>query len=261
MEDWKQRFTKLGFRPTQFGGMRGRFEDIDVVAVVHPFEGLCIMWNQFDGRHACEFETFIPVDTDYQGIAKAMVRIYELVHPKQRPMPPAKPERKRPSNEEALAMVPDLIRQLYTVLDEMAFLFQRRLEPGGYLDQKIGEVLAAYVYDLDLIRNRSDDSEAKSSDGRSVQVRTTRAQASRKTVALRNACDHLLVVQLLGPELIEVYNGPLEPIWAAARRVQKDGTRRISMGRLRGRNKYNVPMWEKIEQKRAWQPDEGDEQR
>jgi hypothetical protein len=37
MSDWKERFTTLGFLPSGMGGMRGRFEDIDIVAVEHPF--------------------------------------------------------------------------------------------------------------------------------------------------------------------------------------------------------------------------------
>src|ERR1035438_2469171 len=88
MSDWKERLTTLGFRPTGMGGMRGRFEDIDIVAVEHPFNGLCIMGNQFDGKQGCDFETFIPVDSDFQAIAAALVHIHDLVHPKQAPIPP-----------------------------------------------------------------------------------------------------------------------------------------------------------------------------
>jgi hypothetical protein len=178
--------------------------------------------------------------------------MYEWVHPKKRVTPPPKPVRPRPSNEEALAKVPDLMKQFYAVLDEISFLFERPLMPEGYLDQKIGEVIAAFVYDLELTRTHSDYSEAKAGDGRSVQVRTTRAIASRKSVVLQPACEHLLVVQLWDHELIEVYNGPLGSISAAAQPVQKDGTRRISMGRLRGHNKYVVPAEQKLERRRTW---------
>ena len=252
MSDWKERLMTLGFRPTGMGGMRGRFEDIDIVAVEHPFNGLCIMGNQFDGRHGCEFETFIPVDSDFQAIAAALVHIHDLVHPKQPPVPPPKPVRKRPTNDEAFAQVPGLIRQLHSALEELTFLFQCHLSPHGYLDQKIGEIIAAYIYDLELTANHDDFSEAKTTDGRRVQLRSTRAQASRDTVPLKNVGEHLLVVQLWGEEVIEVYNGPLERIWMAAKRVQKDGTRRISMGRLRGHNKYGPLDEQKIQPKRAW---------
>lgn len=252
MSDWKERFTTLGFRPTEYGGMRSRFEDIDLTAVEHPFNGLCLMGNHCDGRSASEFETYIPVDSDFQAIAAALVHIHDLVHPKNAPVPPPKPARKRPTNEEAFAQVPGLIRQLHSALEELTFLFQRHLSPPGYLDQKIGEIIAAYVYDLELTANHDDFSEAKATDGRSVQVRSIRAQASRETVPLKNVAEHLLVVQLWDQEVIEVYNGPLDPIWAVARQVRKDGTRRISMRRLRGQNEYRVPAELKIQPKREW---------
>ena len=130
----------------------------------------------------------------------------------------------------------------------------------AYLDQKVGEIIAAYIYNLELTANHDDFSEAKTTDGRTVQVRCTRAQASRETVPLKDVGAHLLVLQLWGQEVIEIYNGPLEPIWAAARRVQKDGTRRISMRRLRGHNKYGLIADQKIEPKRAWRFDVSSEQ-
>src|ERR1017187_6830594 len=106
MSDWKERFTTLGFLPTGMGGMRGRFEDIDIVAVEHFFNGLCLMGNPVDGRQSCEFETFIPVNSDFQAIAAALVRLHDLVPPKKAPIPPSKPVRKRPTNDEALGQVP-----------------------------------------------------------------------------------------------------------------------------------------------------------
>src|ERR1035441_2145386 len=121
MSDWKERLTTLGFRPTGMGGMRGRFEDIDIAAVEHPFNGLCIMGNQFDGRQSCEFETFIPVDSDFQAIAAALVRIHELVHPEKvqesQPQAPPVPQRACPSKEEAFRQVPGLLDRKSTRLN------------------------------------------------------------------------------------------------------------------------------------------------
>jgi hypothetical protein len=232
--------------------MRGRFEDIDIIAVEHPFNGLCLMGNHYDGRSASEFETFIPVDSNVQAITAALIRISDLVHPKKVAAPPPKSARMRPSNEEALVQIPVLMRQFHAALDELGFLFQRHLMQDGYLDRKIGEIIAAYVYDLELTEYHADFSEGKTTDGRTVQVRTTRAYKSRETVAVEHVGEHLVVVQLWGREVIEVYNGPLEPIWEWARRVQQDGRRRISMGRLRGQNEYRVPAEQKIQAKRAW---------
>jgi hypothetical protein len=73
------------------------------------------MGNQFDDGGACEFETFIPVDSDFQAIAAALVCIHDFVHPKQVPAL-STPALKRPSNEESLARIPDLIRGLKAAL-------------------------------------------------------------------------------------------------------------------------------------------------
>ena len=235
--------------------MQGRLEDIDVVAVEHPFNGLCIMGHQFGGREACEFETFIPVDSDVQAIAAALVRIHALVHPKNLPVTPPAPQRKRPSAPEAFAALPDLLRQFYSSLDEMSFLFRRSLIPEGEMGDRLGEIVAAYVYDLDLNQEDEECAEAKTSDGRCVQVQTTRA-SGRGTVALRHTFEHLLVVRLTGRQLIEVYNGPLEPIWAVAKRIQRDGTRRVSMSRLHWHNDHVVPPEEKLPRIRSWKSDE-----
>jgi hypothetical protein len=82
MGDWKDRFAELGFRPTDPGGMRGRLQDINIIAVPHPLKGLCLTGNHYNGRSMSEFEIFIPVDSDLQAIAAALVRIHNLVHPK-----------------------------------------------------------------------------------------------------------------------------------------------------------------------------------
>ena len=236
MEDWKQRFTTLGFRPTEFGGMKGRFEDIDVVAVEHPFEGLCLMGSHVDGRCASEFETFIPVDTDFQGIAKAMIRIYELVHPKKietpQPQVPPVPQRPRPSKEEAFRQVPGLLRELFRVADEFEFLFSRPFTPDGHMVGSIGEVVAAFVYDLELHCGVSECHDGIARDGRKVQVKLT---GGNRSVGIYGEPEHLIVLQLAGRvEFVEVYNGPGALAWEHAGKLQKNGQRPISLHRLWG---------------------------
>jgi len=145
MSAWKEHLTTLGFQPTDTGVMGGRFEDIDIVAVEHLLNGLCFMGSHFDGRGASQFETFIAVDSDFQTIAAALLRIHDLVHPKNSPVHQPEPARKRPFKEEALVKVPEWIRKLQCALDKLGFLFQRHLMPAGCMDQKIGEIIAAYV--------------------------------------------------------------------------------------------------------------------
>ena len=245
MEDWKRRFTTLGFRPTEFGGLKGRFEDIDLVVVWHPFKGLCIMGNHFDGRSASEFETFIPVDSDDQGIAKALVRIYELVHPEkvqavQSQCPPV-PQRIRPSNEEAFRQVPGLLRELFRVVDEFEFLFSRPFTPDGHMVGSIGEVVAAFVYDLELLCGSSEGHDAVTRDGRMLPVQVKLTGGTR-SVGIYGKPEHLIVLQLAGrTELIEVYNGPGALAWEHAGKLQKNGQRSISLHRLRGLQRSVLP--------------------
>ena len=97
------------------------------------------------------------------------------------------------------------MRQFYTALDELSFLFQWRYSLEGHLDQKLGEVVAAYVYDLELTLDCFEFSEARASDGRSVQVRTTRSR--RGIVSLTQTCEHLLVVRLWGRKVVESTTG------------------------------------------------------
>jgi hypothetical protein len=84
-EDWKAEFTKLGFKPSRSGGIAGRFEDIEISVVEHPFHGLSIGVSQFDGRQGTEFETFIPRNATAVEISRAMLEIYWTVHPEKRP--------------------------------------------------------------------------------------------------------------------------------------------------------------------------------
>jgi hypothetical protein len=138
--------------------MKGRVEDIEISAIDHLFRKVSVMATHLSKRTIAQFENFIPKECRIEMVGKLFVHISKEIYPEKflKPLSPPKPERKRPSNEEALAKVPDLMRQVYAALDETSFMFQRPpLMPEGYLDQKLGEVLAAYVYDLELTHTQS----------------------------------------------------------------------------------------------------------
>jgi hypothetical protein len=84
-EDWKSEFKKLGFKASTSGGMMGRFEDIEITVVEHPFQGLSIGVLRFDGRQGAEFETFLPRNASAVEISRAMLEIYCGLHPEKRP--------------------------------------------------------------------------------------------------------------------------------------------------------------------------------
>jgi len=127
--------------------------------------------------------------------------------------------------------IPGLIQNIYGIVSRLEELFPgRRFTPDGHLVGTIGEVLAAHRYDLQLFVASAQGHDARSRDGKLVQVKATQGNA----VALRSEPAHLIVLTILrdgSPE--EVYNGPGSPAWMASGRMQKNGQRPVSLSTLR----------------------------
>ena len=69
-------------------------------------------------------------------------------------------------------------------------------------------------------------------------MRTAATFKSRLTsgasVSLYATCDRLVVLKVVNPEEAEiVYDGPGEPAWAAAGKLQKNGQRTIRLSKLK----------------------------
>lgn len=132
---------------------------------------------------------------------------------------------------EPVEQVPALVRRIYKVTDELARLFPGRpFTPDGHLVGSIGEVLAAYRYDLVLLPPSEPTHDAKTRDGRKVQIKATQ----RNTIGLRDKPPHLVVLRLDRNGLFdEVFNGPGSMAWAAAGPKQKNGQRPLSCSKLK----------------------------
>jgi hypothetical protein len=105
----------------------------------------------------------------------------------------------------------------------------RKFTLDGHLVGSIGEVLAAEMYDLELLPPSSEQHDARSKDGRLVQIKLTQGNM----VGLRADCDHLIVLKLNSDGVAEeVFNGPGAPVWDAAGKMQKNGQRPIALSRL-----------------------------
>lgn len=128
------------------------------------------------------------------------------------------------------AQIPELIRELYSVVNKLSALYpDRKFTPDGHLVGSIGEVVAAYDYNLTLLPSSAEKHDAISQDGKLVQIKTT--QTNR--VALRSQPDYLLVLYLNKTgDITEIYNGPGEQPWNAAGNIQKNGQRPIAFNRL-----------------------------
>lgn len=93
----------------------------------------------------------------------------------------------------------------------------------------LGEVVAADRYGLELFEASYPMHDAKASDGRLVQIKTT--QGTR--VALSDCPEYLIVMRLTRDgSFEEVYNGPGKQVWDATGRLQKTGQRHISISKL-----------------------------
>ena len=127
--------------------------------------------------------------------------------------------------------VPELVREVYRVVNELEALFpNRKFTMDGHLVGSIGEVLAAHLYELELLPSSHEGHDAKAPDGLLVQVKATQGQS----VGIRSEPQHLLVLRILPDgSTEEVFNGPGRLAWAAAGKIQGNGQRPISLTRLR----------------------------
>jgi hypothetical protein len=132
----------------------------------------------------------------------------------------------------AIAAIPDLVKQLYEVVTELTNRFPgRRFTPDGHLVGSIGEVIAQHRYGLDLLETGAPTHDAIAKDGRSVQIKITQG----KSVGLRAEPDYLIVLNLSpSGDAIEIYNGPGPQVWQCCGKMQKNGQRQIRLTKLSG---------------------------
>ncbi len=132
---------------------------------------------------------------------------------------------------EKIKNIPTIIRELYSLVHRLEDLFPgRKFTPDGHLVGSIGEVLAASKYSLELLPASAEKHDAKTPDGRLVQIKATQV----KNVALRSEPEHLLVIKILPDGTSEeVYNGPGNLAWENCGKLQKNGQRSITLFKLK----------------------------
>ena len=70
--------------------------------------------------------------------------------------------------------VPQLVRDLYAIVERLERLFPgRKFTPDGHLVGSIGEALAESAYGLKLLPPSTETHDARTSDGRLVQIKMT----------------------------------------------------------------------------------------
>ena len=127
-------------------------------------------------------------------------------------------------------MLEEIIRELYKITAELEEKYPgRRFTPDGHLIGSIGEVYAAEKYGLTLLETGSEKHDARSSDGRLIQIKIT--QTDR--ISIYSEPDYLIVMKMEHDGTIEeVYNGRGSAPWESAGKLQKNGQRSISLKKL-----------------------------
>ena len=139
--------------------------------------------------------------------------------------------------------VAQLIDDLYTASNELECIFPgRKFTLDGHLVGSVGEVIAAFMFDLTLNRASTRGHDAASRDGRSVEIKLTQGNS----VAIRHEPEHLIVLHRpKGGPVRVVFNGPGLKAWVAAGKMQANGQRQISLTRL-ARIAEGVPVSDRL---------------
>jgi hypothetical protein len=128
-------------------------------------------------------------------------------------------------------MLSDKIKQLYKITNELEQTYPgRKFTVDGHLVGSIGEVIVAEHYGLKLLPNSTKTHDARTKDGKMVQIKATQV----KGIAISSEPDYLIVIRLLSDgSWEEIYNGPGRAAWDNAGKMQKNGQRPISLSKLR----------------------------
>ena len=120
--------------------------------------------------------------------------------------------------------------ELYDASEGLEALFPgRKFTLDGHLVGSVGEVVAAYIFDLDLNTASTQGHDAKTHDGKNVEIKLTQ----RTSVSIRHEPDLLIAMHRpKGGPIRVVFNGPGLLAWQNAGRMQSNGQRSISLVRL-----------------------------
>lgn len=130
--------------------------------------------------------------------------------------------------------VSSIVAIIYEQIKQLEELFEeRKFTMDGHLVGSIGEVLAAYHYDLELypLSEPIHDAYTLNNTNKNIQIKTT--QIDRIGLGIKP--DYLIVLKLCKdtPGIpLEVYNGSGEKAWELCGNKQKSGQRYISLKKL-----------------------------
>ncbi|WP_395548804.1 MULTISPECIES: DUF6998 domain-containing protein [unclassified Lacrimispora] len=125
------------------------------------------------------------------------------------------------------------VKQLVHIASDLNKRFDRSFTLDGHLMGSIGEVIAAYEYDIELLPASYKTHDAITLDEKYIQIKITQG----KKINISSEPDYLLVLKLTDNEEIkEIYNGRGKTAWHGAGKENKNG-RSISIAKLENLNK------------------------
>lgn len=197
-----------------------------VVALMCAIEPMVVnAMRQAGLSHAQLYVTPFPARPEHQQRFKA--KMAEII-PK---LPIAKPSKVEddPILQRRIQL-PAPVAAIYKAVRELEARYPgRKFAPDGHLVGSIGEVIAAEALNLTLYPMSHAGHNAWDVNG-PVQVKMT----AGTSVAMYDCCVRLVVLRVISPEEAEViYDGPGEPAWTHAGKMQKNGQRAISLPKLR----------------------------
>lgn len=137
------------------------------------------------------------------------------------------------------------VRALYTIVRDLETMFPGRpFTPDGHMVGSLGECLVADAYGLELMPPSNQGFDARSTDGKAVEIKAT--QATR--VAFRSCPEHAIIIRILKDGTFEeCYNGPGQLVWAQfeGKPVPSNGQHQIALSRVRALNE-SVPVSQRI---------------
>lgn len=123
------------------------------------------------------------------------------------------------------------IIELFAITRELEELYMgRKFTIDGHLVGSIGEVLVADKFNLTLLPNSTKTYDAKDSEGRYYQIKTTQTDK----ISLSSEPDFLIIIKLHPDGTWSViYNGPGKAIWENSGKMQKNGQRPITLSKIK----------------------------
>jgi len=129
------------------------------------------------------------------------------------------------------------VQSLYKIVDELEKMFPGRpFTPDGHMVGSIAECLVAEAYDLKLMPPSNKGFDAKTKNGKKVEIKATQA----RSVAFRSCPEHTIIIKIFNDGTFEeCFNGPGGLIWNAfkGKKVPSNGQFQISLNKVKEINK------------------------